>query len=114
MKKYEEFFHLPNSHPSSDPSWFGFALILKEGTPFTRNDITNYLEKNKIRTRLLFSGNVIRQPYFKNLKYRSDYNLENTDYIMDKLFWFGCYPGINNDMIEYMQQTIDEFMSDYL
>lgn len=114
MKRYEDYFYLPNCHDDADPSWFGFALILKENAPFKRNDITSYLETKKIRTRLLFSGNIIRQPYFKNIEYRSVGDLKNTDYVMDNLFWIGCYPGINNDMINYIENTIDEFIKEYV
>lgn len=110
LKKYEDYFILPNATDKSDPSWFGFLLTVKENAPFSRNEITNYLEENKIATRLLFSGNIIRHPSFENVKYRSYDNLKNTDFIMNNTFWIGVYPGLTNDMINYILAKFDEFL----
>jgi CDP-6-deoxy-D-xylo-4-hexulose-3-dehydrase len=112
LKKYEDYFILPKATDNSDPSWFGFLLTVKEDAPFSRNEITNYLEKNKIATRLLFSGNIIRHPSFENVKYRVYNNLRNTDFIMNNAFWIGVYPGLTEEMIDYELKKFDEFLGD--
>tara|TARA_Y100000310_G_scaffold219702_1_gene221102 strand:+ start:607 stop:1983 length:1377 start_codon:yes stop_codon:yes gene_type:complete len=113
LKKYEEYFFLPKPTENSDPSWYGFAMTVKESAPFSRNEITLFLEENKIRTRLIFSGNIIRQPAFSNVNYRIIDNLKNTDIIMKNAFWFGCYHGITRNMIDYILLKFDKFMSSY-
>jgi CDP-6-deoxy-D-xylo-4-hexulose-3-dehydrase len=110
LKKYEDYFILPKAVDNSDPSWFGFLLTVKENAPFSRNEITNYLEENKIATRLLFSGNIIRHPSFENVEYRVYNNLKNTDFIMNNTFWIGVYPGLTEEMIDYMIGKVREFM----
>ncbi len=112
LKKYEDYFILPKAADKSDPSWFGFLLTVKENAPFSRNEITSYLEENKIATRLLFSGNIIRHPSFENVKYRVYNNLRNTDFIMNNSFWIGVYPGLTNEMIAYILGKFDEFLGD--
>jgi CDP-6-deoxy-D-xylo-4-hexulose-3-dehydrase len=109
LKKYEDYFILPKASDNSDPSWFGFLLTVKENAPFSRNEITNFLEENKIATRLLFSGNIIRHPSFENVSYRIYNNLKNTDFIMNNSFWVGVYPGLTNEMIDYVLRKFDEF-----
>lgn len=110
LKNYETYFELPKPTEHSDPCWFGFPLTVKESAPFTRNDITNYLEKNRIATRLLFSGNILQHPCFEKAKYRMFDNLRNTDFIMNNTFWVGIYPGINDLMMGYMLNTFDNFL----
>ena len=110
LKKYEDYFILPKAVDKSDPSWFGFLLTVKEGASFSRNEITNYLEENKIATRLLFSGNIIRHPSFENVKYRICGDLANTDRIMNDTFWVGVYPGLTDEMIDYILRKFDEFI----
>ncbi|MDO8527715.1 MAG: lipopolysaccharide biosynthesis protein RfbH [Deltaproteobacteria bacterium] len=110
LKKYENFFHLPKPSPKSDPSWFGFSLAVREGSPFTRNDITQFLEDNQIRTRLHFSGNLIRHPAYKDIEYRVHGNLENTDFVTRNAFWIGVYPGMTSEMIDYVLATFDTFL----
>ncbi|MBA7489534.1 UDP-4-amino-4-deoxy-L-arabinose--oxoglutarate aminotransferase [subsurface metagenome] len=114
LKKYNDYFILPKAADNSDPSWFGFLLTVKENAPFSRNEITNYLEKNKIATRLLFSGNIIRHPSFENLKYRIYGNLKNTDFIMNNTFWLGVYPGLTNQIIEYVKNKFEIFLNSQL
>ena len=106
----EEYFILPQAAEHSDPSWFGFLLTIKDGAPFTRNEITRYLDKQKIGTRLLFAGNVTKQPYMKEQNYRVAGSLENTDKIMNDTFWIGLYQGITPVMVDYVVQTIDNFI----
>ena len=107
----EPYFILPQAAEHSDPSWFGFLLTIKDGTPFTRNEITRYLDKHKIGTRLLFAGNVTKQPYMKEQNYRVAGSLENTDKIMNDTFWIGLYQGITPTMVDYVVQTIDNFIN---
>ncbi|MFC2170119.1 lipopolysaccharide biosynthesis protein RfbH [Acidobacteriota bacterium] len=109
LKKYQKYFYLPEKTKHSNPSWFGFILTVKENAPFSRNDIVNYLEKNKIATRNLFSGNIIRHPCFDNVSYRVHKELENTDYIMNNTFWIGVYPGLKKDMVSYIIRKFGEF-----
>lgn len=110
LKKYEEFFILPRPTPNSIPSWFGFALTVRRGSPFSRNQIVNHLEQKKIATRMLFAGNLTRQPSFENVKYRVVGGLENTDTVMNDTFWVGVYPGIGGAEIEYILSVFDDFI----
>ena len=110
LKKYEEYFILPEVEPEADPSWFGFIVTVSENAGFTKNDIVEYLEENKIATRMLFAGNIVRHPSFENVKYRIYDNLVNTDRIMNDTFWIGVYPGITNEMIGYIFGKFDEFL----
>jgi CDP-6-deoxy-D-xylo-4-hexulose-3-dehydrase len=110
LKKYENYFILPTVEPKADPSWFGFILTVRGDAGFMRDDLVKYLEENKIATRMLFAGNIIRHPGFENVKYRVCGNLENTDFIMNNTFWIGVYPGISSEMIAYIIAKIDEFI----
>jgi len=111
LKKHSDYFILPKKTDNSEPSWFGFILTVKENAPFSRNDIVKYLEKNKIATRMLFSGNIIRHPAFENVKFRIYDDLKNTDIIMNNTFWIGVYPGITNEMAKYVLNKFDKFLS---
>src|SRR3989344_2773836 len=113
LKKYENLFILPKPTENSHPSWLGFSLTVRENATFSRNDITKYLNDHQIGTRLLFSGNITRHPSFDDVNYRIHENLNNTDYIMNNLFWFGVYPGISSEMREYIVHTLEEFLGDY-
>ena len=114
LKNLEEFI-LVESQPLSDPSWFGFMITLKDDTSFTRNKISEYLEDNKIQTRNLFAGNILRHPLFdsleENVEYRVIGDLQNTDKIMNDSFWIGLYPGMGDDAINYMIEKIREFVA---
>jgi CDP-6-deoxy-D-xylo-4-hexulose-3-dehydrase len=109
LKKYGKYFILPEVEPEADPSWFGFMLTVRKNAGFTKNNIVKYLEENKIATRMLFAGNIVRHPSFENVKYRIYGNLVNTDRIMNDTFWIGVYPGITNEMIDYILGKFDEF-----
>jgi CDP-4-dehydro-6-deoxyglucose reductase, E1 len=102
LKNLEEFFVLPEATPKSEPSWFGFLLAVRPNSPFSRHQFVQYLEKHKIGTRLLFAGNLLRQPAYKNISCRVVGNLENSDFIMDNAFWVGVFPGISQEMLDYM------------
>ncbi|MGD0079990.1 MAG: lipopolysaccharide biosynthesis protein RfbH [Methanoregula sp.] len=110
LKKYEEYLILPHATPHSDPSWFGFSIIVREDAPFNRDDIVRYLEEHTIATRMLFGGNLLKQPAYADMKYRAPGALMNTDLVMDTLFWIGVYPGLTDSMIQYTFHQFDEFM----
>lgn len=110
LQKYEQYFILPEATKNSIPSWFGFVLTVRENISFTREDIVNYLESKKIRTRMLFAGNITYHPSFENVNYRVYGNLKDTDLIMKNTFWIGIYPGITDEMIKYMVSCFDEFI----
>ncbi|MDD5155305.1 MAG: lipopolysaccharide biosynthesis protein RfbH [Candidatus Omnitrophica bacterium] len=110
LLRYEDFFILPQWDEFSEPSWFGFPLLVRGSAPFSRNEIVRYLESKKIATRMLFAGNLIRQPAYKDIKYRVVGNLNNTDLAMNNLFWIGVYPGLNYAMLEYVFAQITEFL----
>jgi len=113
FKKYEKYFYLPKKVSEAGPSWFGFLLTLKEDVGFTRNELVKYLEDHKIATRMLFSGNIIRQPLFTDnkIKYRVFGNLENTDKIMNDTFWLGVWPGIGEVEINYILKCFEKFIN---
>ena len=106
--------HLVETQPNSDPSWFGFMMTLKDGVNFTRNELVEYLEANKIQTRNLFAGNMTRHPMFDSMVLGKDYrvigDLKVTDKIMNDSFWIGLYPGMGDDSINYMIKKIREFI----
>ena len=107
---YDKYLLLPSPTSRSDPSWFGFPILVKENAPFKRADIVNYLEKHKIATRMMFGGDLTKQPAYLDMKCRIVGGLKNTDIVMNDLFWIGVYPGIDDEKIEYMLRTIDDFM----
>lgn len=109
LRPYEEFLMLPEATPNSEPSWFGFPLTLREGAPFKREALTAFLEKRRIGTRLLFAGNITRQPYFSKVPYRKIGSLENSDKVMRDTFWIGVYPGISSKMITYVIESFGDF-----
>jgi CDP-4-dehydro-6-deoxyglucose reductase, E1 len=109
LKSCEEFLHLPEATPNADPSWFGFPLVLKESSGVKRVDLLNYLDQNKIGTRLLFAGNLIRQPYMLGRNYRVSGELTNTDIVMNQTFWLGVYPGLTNEHLDYVVSKLEEF-----
>lgn len=111
LKEYNKYLILPEATKSSDPSWFGFPILVREDAPFSRNDIVNYLEQNKIATRMLFGGNLTKQPAYKNTKYKVSGNLNNTDLVMNNLFWIGVYPGLTKEMLNYVCKQFDTFFS---
>jgi len=109
LKSCEEFLHLPETTPHADPSWFGFPLVLKNTSGIKRVDLLNYLDQNKIGTRLLFAGNLIRQPYMLGRNYRVSGELTNTDIVMNQTFWLGVYPGLTNQHLDYVVDKLETF-----
>jgi CDP-6-deoxy-D-xylo-4-hexulose-3-dehydrase len=110
LKACEEFIQLPEATEHSDPSWFGFPITLKENCPITRLDLLNYLDQNKIGTRLLFAGNLTRQPYMQREKYRISGNLKNTDFVMNNTFWIGVQPALDFEMLEFSAKKIESYL----
>lgn len=109
LAELENVLHLPQATPNSDPSWFGFPLTLKEDAGVTRNDLVSYLDQNKIGTRLLFAGNLTKQPYMADKEYRISGDLSNTDVVMNRTFWIGTYPGLGTDHLDYIATKLEEF-----
>jgi CDP-6-deoxy-D-xylo-4-hexulose-3-dehydrase len=111
LKNLEEFLILPKATENSNPSWFGFALTVRPNSPKTRNQIVQELNSRKIGTRLLFGGNLLRQPAFIGTPQRVIGSLENTDRIMKDTFWIGVWPGLSLEMIDFMVSSIYECFS---
>jgi CDP-6-deoxy-D-xylo-4-hexulose-3-dehydrase len=111
LKKLKDFLILPKAEENSEPSWFGFPLSLRKDNKFNRNDLVKYLNLNKIGTRLLFSGNLTKQPYMKNVNFKIHENLKNTDLVMDNTFWIGLYPGLSTEHLKYTVTKIKNFFN---
>jgi CDP-6-deoxy-D-xylo-4-hexulose-3-dehydrase len=111
--KYPDYFILPEATEGSDPAWFAFIVTLKEGTLFTRDELTAHLNNNLIETRNLFAGNITKQPGFIGKNWRIADNLNSTDYIMNNTFFLGTYPGLTKDMFRYSEEVLDQFISHY-
>lgn len=110
LEKYSKYFRFQKKIKGANPSWFGFAITVKETAPFTRNEFTTYLEEHKIGTRLLFGGNLLKQPAYAGIQHKIFQPLVNTDIIMRDTCWIGVYPGIDDERIEYMLDTIKKFV----
>lgn len=110
FKKYKNYFILMKTTKIEDPCWFGFPVIVKNSAPFTRNELTEYLEKNKIGTRNVFSGNLLRHPAYLNIKHKTASKIINADIVMKNGFWLGVWPGINAEMIEYVKKILRNFL----
>lgn len=108
LQVLDEFFILPEATANSEPSWFGFPLAVRAGAPFGRNQVVQFLESRKIATRLLFGGNLVRQPAYRNTNHRIAAHLENSDFVMNNVFWLGVYPGLTRPMLDYMIESLHE------
>ncbi len=104
---------LPRATPGADPSWFGFPIGVRPEASFQREELVRFLESRKIGTRLLFGGNLLRQPAYEGWEYRVIGNLPNTDYVMNNVFWIGVYPGLTKAMLDYVAASILEFVADH-
>ena len=110
LKPFEEFLILPEATPNSEPSWFGFPVTVRPDAPFARLDLLTHYDCAKIGSRLLFGGNLTRQPAYKDAKYRIFGELTNTDVIMNQTFWLGIYPGITTEMMDYVAAQTEAFV----
>lgn len=106
----EEFFVLPRATSGADPSWFGFALTVRPGAPFSRNHLVRFLDERQIGTRLLFGGNLLRQPAYRGIPHRVVGSLVNADAAMIGTFWLGVFPGLTDDMLDYVIASVREFV----
>lgn len=110
LSDLEEFFILPEPTPGSDPSWFGFPLAVRPAAPFSRDDVLRFLEGRRIGTRLLFAGNLLRQPAYRGVVHRVAGTLENTDFVMRQAFWIGVYPGLSEAALAYIIESLHELV----
>jgi CDP-6-deoxy-D-xylo-4-hexulose-3-dehydrase len=113
LAPFEEFLILPEPTPDSDPSWFGFLLTVRPDAPFSRNELINFLETNRVATRLLFSGNITRQPAYQDVPYRVVGDLTNTDVVMNQTFWIGVYPSLTPEMLDYAIDVFARFFKQF-
>ncbi len=113
LKDLEEFLILPEPTPNSEPSWFGFPIAVRETAPFTRDQLVQKLEANKIATRLLFAGNLIRQPAYKDTPRRVIGDLKNADFVMNNVLWIGLYPGIDAARLTFMLDVFHDFATSH-
>lgn len=111
FQKHKKYFILPKWEKEAETCWFGFMLVIKKDSPFILLDLVNYLESKKIATRSLFAGNLLRHPAYKQIEYKVVGSLDNSDAIMERGFWIGVYPGITNEMIDFIFNTFDEFIN---
>ena len=110
LKQFEELFVMPATTPKSEPSWFGFLLTIRPEAPFSRYDLVQHLESHRIGTRQLFGGNLLAQPAYRNIEHRVSGSLTNTNTISNNAFWIGVFPGLSDEMIDYMVATISDFV----
>jgi len=108
LRDLAEFFILPEAAEGADPSWFGFPIAVRPEAPFSRNQATGWLESRKIATRLLFGGNLVRQPAYRGHNFRIVGSLENTDFVMNQVFWIGLYPGLGPESLDYVLDMVHE------
>jgi CDP-6-deoxy-D-xylo-4-hexulose-3-dehydrase len=106
----EDHFVLPRATPGSEPSWFGFALTVRPEAPFGRNDLVEFLEGRRIATRLMFGGNLTRQPAYADVEYRVVGDLSASDVITERTFWVGVFPGLTDEMLDYVIESLHEFV----
>lgn len=111
LQQFEDVLLLPQATPASDPSWFGFPISVRPEAPFSRDELTRFLESRRIGTRLLFGGNLLRQPAYQDIPRRVVGGLERTDYVMERTFWIGVYPGLSTAALEYVVDSVRAFVT---
>ena len=109
LQDLQEYFILPEATPNSEPSWFGFPIAVREDAPFTRDQVVKYLDSKKIGTRLLFAGNLLKQPAYAGIAHRKIGDLKNTDFVMNNVFWVGVYPGLTDAHKDYMLSVLHDY-----
>jgi CDP-6-deoxy-D-xylo-4-hexulose-3-dehydrase len=112
LQPFEEFLVLPKAHPSADPAWFGFPVTVRDHV--RRADVVQWLEEAKIETRQVFAGNILRQPAFKDIPHRVHRDLRETDRVMTSAFFVGVYPGLTDEMVDFMVKRFGEFFANSL
>jgi CDP-6-deoxy-D-xylo-4-hexulose-3-dehydrase len=110
LKPFEEFFILPRWLPAADPSWFAFPLTVRDTAPFDRVTLTRYLEARRVETRVLFAGNILEQPGYKDIECRVIGDLPNADLVLRGTFFVGVYPGLDDQRLDYMLQVFADFL----
>jgi CDP-6-deoxy-D-xylo-4-hexulose-3-dehydrase len=113
LRQHDDYYMLPKETTNSDPSWFGFPILVRENAPFKRDEIVGYLEENGIATRMLFGGNLMKQPAYEGVKYLAPSSLENTDAVMRRQFWIGVYPGLMPTMVGFIIYKFNQFLNKY-
>jgi CDP-6-deoxy-D-xylo-4-hexulose-3-dehydrase len=108
----DQYFILPEATPNTNPSWFGYLLTLRDGVNISRRELTKEMENRKVGTRLLFAGNLTKQPAFRDANYRVSGNLTNTDTVMENSFWIGVWPGLDHEHLDYMVSTIQKILQE--
>jgi CDP-6-deoxy-D-xylo-4-hexulose-3-dehydrase len=106
LRDLQEFFILPEATPDTDPSWFGFALAVRPEAPFSRDYVLRFLDERKIATRLLFGGNLLRQPAYQGIRHRKVGELPNSDFVMNSVLWMGVWPGLSQKMLTFVIETL--------
>jgi len=114
LQAYGDYLLLPRVQTESEPSWFGLPITVKKKSPFSRMELVRWLEDNFIETRMLFAGNILRQPAYRTIKHRTVGTLKNTNYIMNNSFFIGVYPGITQAELDYVMEKFQEFMRKYM
>jgi CDP-4-dehydro-6-deoxyglucose reductase, E1 len=109
LKPMEDYLLLPEATPGSDPSWFGFPIAVRENAPFAREGLIRALDEKRIGTRLLFGGNLLRQPAYEDCEHRVIGELPNTDFVMNRVFWIGVYPGLTRPMLDFVAKSVIDF-----
>jgi len=108
LKDLEEVMILPQATANSDPSWFGFPIAIRPEAAVTRNEVVRELEDRGIATRLLFGGNLMRQPAYRDVEHRVVGEMTNSDFVMENVFWIGVYPGLQEEQIDFMLEVLHE------
>ncbi|MEZ4516103.1 MAG: DegT/DnrJ/EryC1/StrS family aminotransferase [Chloroflexota bacterium] len=109
LKQYEEFLMLPSWHKKANPAWFAMPLLVREDAPFLRHELTRYLEAHRVQTRLIFAGNILRQPAYEDVESRVIGDLPVSDQVMRGGFFIGVYPGLDKPRLDYMLDMFDRF-----
>jgi CDP-4-dehydro-6-deoxyglucose reductase, E1 len=110
LRDVGQHFVLPRATPGSEPSWFGFPLAVRPEAPFSREELLRHLEARRVATRLLFGGNLLHQPAYQGISARVPGSLERTNFVMERVFWIGLYPGLTESMLEYAAESIRDFL----
>ena len=108
LKDLEEVMILPQATPNSEPSWFGFPIAIRPEAAVTRNEVVRALEGRVIATRLLFGGNLMRQPAYRDVEHRVVGEMTNSDFVMENVFWIGVYPGLQEEQINFMLEVLHD------